>query len=100
MPVLKISDAEFQKTLQENEVVLVDFYADWCGPCKMIGPVLEELAKDGHTIAKINVDTDTQTPKSFGVTSIPTLIVFKNGEQVKQHIGFAAKAQLEELLKV
>lgn len=100
MPVLSIDDSKFQSTLEENEVVLVDFYADWCGPCKMIAPVLEELGNEGHVIAKINVDTSPNTPKSFGVTSIPTLIVFKNGELVNKHIGFAAKPQIEELLKV
>ena len=99
MPLLKINDAEFAGAIKENPVILVDFYADWCGPCKMIGPILEELANEGHVIAKIDVDANQQVAQSYAISSIPTLLVFKEGELVKTHMGFAAKAQIEEMLK-
>ena len=99
MPILHINDEEFIKTIEENEKVLVDFYADWCGPCKMIAPLLEELAEEGYIIAKIDVDNYQETARQFNVTSIPTLIVFKNGEKVAQHIGYAAKPQIVGLLQ-
>ena len=99
MPVIHINDEEFETFITENELVLVDFYADWCGPCKMIAPILEELGEEGHIIAKINVDENSEKAREFGVISIPTLMVFKNGEVAAQHVGFAAKAQLENLIK-
>lgn len=85
----------------KSGVVLVDFYADWCGPCKMVAPVLEELATayEGKvTIVKVNVDDDSELAQRFGVMSIPTLILFKDGAIFKQVVGFQPKPQLAALL--
>ena len=94
-----ITDEEFATFIAENELVLVDFYADWCGPCKMISPVLEELAEEGYVIAKVDTDSNITVAREYSIVSIPTLLVFRNGEMVKRHTGFAAKAQIKELLK-
>jgi len=99
MPILKINDESFSEVIKENQTILVDFYADWCGPCKMIAPVLEELANAGHVIGKFDVDENPLTPQQFGINSIPTLLVFKDGEVANQHVGYAAKPQIEALLK-
>ena len=89
--VLHISDAEFEEKVLKSDVpVLVDFWAAWCGPCKMIAPFLDELAdeyKGKLTIAKLDVDKNQENASKFGVRSIPTLIVFKNGEQSDLFIG-------------
>lgn len=99
MPLVVINDDNFTEVIEANPKILVDFYADWCGPCKMIAPILEELAEDGHVIGKLNVDENSAIPQQFEVSSIPTLVVFKDGERVNQHIGYAAKPQIEALLK-
>ena len=85
--VLHINDADFEKTvLQEKLPVLVDFWAQWCGPCKMIAPILDEIAPeytDKLKIVKMDVDANTQTPAQYGIRGIPTLLIFKNGELLK-----------------
>ena len=89
--VVYLSDADFNdKVINSDKPVLVDFYADWCGPCKMIGPYLEELADEYAgkvTIAKINVDQNNLTPSQFGVRGIPTMILFENGQQKEVIVG-------------
>ena len=98
---MKITNTAEFDSIKDNGVVLVDFYADWCGPCKMISPILEELAKeyDGKaTIVKVNVDEHGDIAGRYGVMSIPNLVLFKNGEVVKQVVGFQPKNQLEALL--
>ncbi len=90
---------EYDKILAENKSVLVDFYADWCGPCKMIAPVLEEVAKETPdvTVVKVNVDELGELAQRYGVMSIPTLIAFKDGQKVNQAVGFIPKPNLQKL---
>lgn len=98
---MKIVNKNEFESIKNNGVVLVDFYADWCGPCKMISPVLEELSGqyDGKTtIVKVNVDNEPQLASQYGVMSIPNLVLLKDGKLVKQVVGYQAKPALEALL--
>lgn len=99
--VKHLDDTNFEKAII-NGVVLVDFYADWCGPCRAIAPIIEELARemnDKVTIAKVDVDKAQAVSVKFGVHSIPTLIIFKDGKEVKRFVGITMKSQLEAALK-
>lgn len=100
MAIVKLNSANFNEEIKSG-ITLVDFYADWCGPCKMIAPFIEQLANEdtGAKIAKIDTDESQDLAERFGVMSIPTLIVFKDGEVVAQHMGFAAKPQIEALIE-
>ena len=95
-----VSDAEFDtKVLKSSEPVLVDFWAEWCGPCKMIAPFLDQLAADKAgklTVAKVNIDENPQTPRKYGVRGIPTMILFKGGQVAAQKIGALPKSKLYE----
>ena len=97
--ILNITDTNFEDEVLKSELpVVLDFWAEWCGPCKAIAPVLDELAdqyKDKMTIAKINIDEKQKTPASYGVRGIPTLIMFKDGEVIATNVGSATKSQLE-----
>lgn len=101
--VVNVTDSSFETdVLQSGTPVLVDFWASWCGPCKMVGPIVEELADDfagKAKICKLNVDENTKTAQAYGVMSIPTLILFKNGKEVDRVVGFRPKADLAELLE-
>ena len=101
MALLHIDKNEFEKIKGEGKVILLDFYADWCGPCKMIAPLIEEIASEREDIivAKVNVDTATNLAIEFGISVIPTLVVVKNGEAVSKSTGYRTKDKILELLK-
>ena len=103
MSIVKLSNENFQEEIMNSELpVLVDFYAEWCGPCKMISPIIDELAEsyDGKIkVAKLDIDQSGDIASSQGVMSIPTIIFFKNGEKVEESTGALDKGQLEELIQ-
>lgn len=102
MAVVKLTTANFdQEVLQAGKTVLVDFYADWCGPCKMMGPVVEELAGEQPDVkvCKINIDEEMAVAQKYGVMSIPTFIAFKNGEVAGKQVGAVPKSKLQELIR-
>ena len=100
--IAHVSDDQFDaEVLQSSEPVLVDFWAEWCGPCKMIAPILDELAETygGRLkVAKINIDHNQQTPRKYNVRGIPTLMIFKNGKVEATQIGAVSKSQLTQLI--
>src|SRR5438874_8082884 len=98
----QISDATFEQETKGETPVLVDFWAEWCGPCRMVAPVLEQIAVEQTgklKIVKLNVDENQQTPMQFGVSGIPTMILFKDGEMVERIVGFMPKPQLMKRLE-
>ena len=101
MSVLKITNENFQsEVLESKEVVLLDFYADWCGPCRMVGPIIEEIAEENEHIkvGKINVDEQAELAARFKVNSIPMLLVMKDGQVVAQSLGAKPKSQILAML--
>lgn len=103
MATLNITDAEFEDKVIKSQVpVLVDFWAVWCGPCKLAEPILEELSelyKDKMQIVKIDVDANQENSGRLGILSIPTTVLFKNGQEIGRQIGFAGKQAYDNLIK-
>jgi thioredoxin 1 len=103
MSTIAVSDDSFENdVLKADKPVLVDFWAEWCGPCKQIGPALEELANEMSgeiTIAKVNIDENPMTPGKYGVRGIPTLMIFRGGDVASTKIGAMAKGKIEEWIK-
>ncbi|MEL6360510.1 MAG: thioredoxin [Pseudomonadota bacterium] len=103
MATKSVSDASFDEdVLKSDKPVVVDFWAEWCGPCKQIGPALEELSDEfgeALTIAKVNIDDSPETPGKFGVRGIPTLMIFQDGELKSTKVGAAPKSALEAWIK-
>ena len=102
MSVIHLNSENFDKEIKQYAgVALIDFYADWCGPCKMVSPVVDEIAasQSGYKICKVNVDEASDLAAAFSVMSIPTLVVMKNGESVDTHIGLASKAKILSMLE-
>ncbi|MBP1614778.1 MAG: trxA 5 [Bacteroidetes bacterium] len=99
---LEITDTNVEGVLAEGKPVVIDFWAPWCGPCKMVGPIIEELAKeyDGQVIiGKCDVDENTELPATYGIRNIPTVLFFKNGEVVDKQVGAVAKSVFESKVK-
>jgi thioredoxin 1 len=100
MATVKVTDASFEAdVLKSDKPVLVDFWAEWCGPCRMIGPALEEISDelaDKLTIAKVNIDDEPEWASKFNVRSIPTMLIFKDGELVAQKLGAEPKSSLKK----
>ncbi len=99
---LEVTDSNFDELIQGDKPVLVDFWAEWCGPCKMIGPVVEQLAGEYEgqaVVGKMDVDVNAQIPAKFGIRSIPTLMIFKDGIMVDKVVGAVPKGVLEDKLK-
>jgi thioredoxin 1 len=96
MSLIKVTNENFNELINSENTTLVDFYADWCGPCRMLGPVIEEIANENKNInvGKVNVDSYKELANQFGIRSIPTMIVFKNGKEIKRLVGFLPKDEI------
>ena len=101
MSVVKVNQDNFHEIRNSDKTVLIDFYADWCGPCRMVSPIVDEIAEEHpeYLICKVNVDQEGELASQFGVASIPTLVVMKNGQVVTKSSGARPKAQILKLLE-
>ena len=101
MSILHVNAENFDQVKNSEKSVLLDFYADWCGPCRMVAPIIEEIARENEQVlvAKVNVDEEPALAQQFGIVSIPTLIVMKGGEVVQQVAGARPKAQILSVLE-
>ena len=100
MSVINVTAENFEEIKNSDKPVLLDFFADWCGPCKMVSPIVDQIADEHpeYVVGKINVDDEEELAAQFGVMSIPTLVVLKNGEQVNKNVGVIPKAKILEML--
>lgn len=96
MAVTKVTKENFEDFKNSEQAVLLDFYADWCGPCRMVSPIVDEIAEENpqYAVGKINVDEEPDLAQDFGVVSIPTLVVMKGGEIAKQSVGVVSKSKI------
>ena len=101
MSALAVNQNNFQSVKESEKTVLLDFYATWCGPCRMVSPIVDEIAEERAdvVVGKINVDEEPALAQEFGVVSIPTLVVLKNGAEVNRKVGAAPKAQILAMLE-
>ena len=101
MKVIEIKESEFKNKIESKNKVLIDCYAPWCGPCKLLSPIIDELAKetDNCEFYKLNVDEAENISKEYGIMSIPTILIFENQKLIKKEIGFKSKEELKELIK-
>lgn len=101
MSVIKINKNSFEEVMKSEKKVLLDFYADWCGPCRMVSPLVDEIADENsqYLVGKINVDQEPELAQTFGVSSIPTLVVMKDGKVVSQSVGAMPKPQILAMLE-
>ena len=102
MEIMHVDSKNFNDTVNSKEVVLVDFYATWCGPCKMLAPILEQVNEeiaDNTLIAKLDIDNALDIAKEYGVMSVPTMVIFKKGKEVERLVGLRQKTQILEVLK-
>lgn len=101
MSVIKVNKNNFDELKSGEKVVLLDFYADWCGPCRMVSPIVDEIANENneYVVGKINVDDEPELANAFGVSSIPMLVVMKNGKVIHQAVGARPKDQILAMLK-
>ena len=101
--IIKLTDSEFEnRVIKSEKPILVDYWAEWCGPCKMIAPILEEVStemSDKIIIGKLNVDENSQTPPKYGIRGIPTLMIFKDGNAVGTHVGALSKSDLIQFIE-
>ena len=102
MTTIKSTDETFENLIKENKIVLTDFWAEWCGPCKMIGPILEEISdemSDKVTIAKLNIDSEVNSGTKYGIRGIPTMLLFKDGELKATKVGATTKSNIVTWIK-
>ena len=101
MSVISVNKTNFEQIKNSEKTVLLDFYADWCGPCRMVSPIVDEIAEENpqYLVAKVNVDEEPELASAFGVASIPTLVVMKDGKIVNQSTGARPKAQILSMLE-
>ena len=100
MKVIEINESDFSSKIKSGKV-LVDCYADWCGPCKMLSPIIDEVAKDNNTCSfyKLNVDDNEEIAREYGIMSIPTLLIFNDGKLINTSVGLKSKEEINDLIK-
>ncbi len=101
MAVLEVNKNNFNEIKESENIVLLDFFAEWCGPCRMVSPIVDEIAKENpqYLVGKINVDNEPELAQAFGVSSIPMLVVMKNGEIINKSVGARPKPQILAMLE-